>query len=114
MPQKRDSDASRSAGYAAHCRAGHIGKQEERLVNESSIRSASQLEKTARKRADVAIRHETEAKAIRIKMARRRTLRFSELADAPIAVIKKSKPDIIKSSSLSNWQEQQQKDGRRI
>jgi hypothetical protein len=103
------------SNHAVRWRAWHVGKQEERLVNESSVRSVSQSEKTARKRDEAAVRYEAESKAIRVKMARRRTLRFADMAGATTAITKKpAKPGNAKFSSLSDWQEQQRKDGRHV
>jgi hypothetical protein len=103
------------SNHAVRWRAWHVGKQEERLLNKTSVRSEAQLEKSARKRDDDAVRCEAEAKAIRVKMARRRTLRFAEMAGAPTAISKKpSQPESAEFSSLSDWQEQQRRDGRHV
>jgi hypothetical protein len=86
------------------------------LANEvKDIRSGTRLEKTARERDSAAVRYEAEAKAIRVRMARRRTFRLAEMAAAPTTITKKpSKPGNAESSSLSDWQEQQRNDGRHV
>jgi hypothetical protein len=88
----------RSAGLL-----GTLAKQEDMLANE---RSESRL---ARKH-DAAVRCEAETKAIRVKMARRRAFRLADGTTTTPIIAKPFKPA---SSSLSDWQDQQQKDGRR-
>jgi hypothetical protein len=89
-----------------------VGKQEDMLANEV-MSTQGESQEAARKRDKAAFRYEAEAKAIRLKMARRRALCPAERAAEPTAITTKPvKPGNKNFSSLSDWQKQQRRDGR--
>jgi hypothetical protein len=58
---------------------------------------------------DAAVRREAETKAIRVQMARRRAFRLADTAEMKDLI---AKPSLPLPLSLSEWQDEQRKDGR--